>query len=375
MYICHKEWKNSIVIRKESGDFLKKTIFVLMIICISALAITSCGCAEEGEVSVFYYTYSDTYISTVRTEMDKILKANHVNYHNYDANGNQSTQTEQVDTAIAKGSKMLIVNIVDTGSDDAAKTIIAKAKSANIPVVFFNRSVSEEVVKSYDKCFFIGTDYEMAGKMQGELIGNYVKENYSTLDINGDGRISYVLFKGQQGNAEAEARTRYSVEVANKILTDAGKPSLRFYDAKNSSGYLVDQDGTWSNAAANNYMKTILSAYSEKTGNMVELVIANNDEMALGAIAALNEAGYNKSGGRIIPVFGVDATEAAKEKINAKVMTGTIKQDGKGMAAAIGTVLTNLEGAKDAFMGIDKENIVGEWRINIPYAAYTGDKN
>ena len=231
-----------------------------MIICISALAITSCGCAEEGEVSVFYYTYSDTYISTVRTEMDKILKANHVNYHNYDANGNQSTQTEQVDTAIAKGSKMLIVNIVDTGSDDAAKTIIAKAKSANIPVVFFNRSVSEEVVKSYDKCFFIGTDYEMAGKMQGELIGNYVKENYSTLDINGDGRISYVLFKGQQGNAEAEARTRYSVEVANKILTEAGKPSLRFYDAKNSSGYLVDQDGTWSNAAANNYMKTILSA-------------------------------------------------------------------------------------------------------------------
>lgn len=375
MYICHKEWKNSNIIQKESGDFLKKTIFVLMIICISALAITSCGCAEEGEVSVFYYTYSDTYISGVRTEMDKILKANHVSYHNYDANGNQSTQTEQVDTAIAKGSKMLIVNIVDTGSDDAAKTIIAKAKSANIPIIFFNRSVSEEVVKSYDKCFFIGTDYEMAGRMQGELIGNYVKDNYSAMDINGDGIISYVLFKGQQGNAEAEARTRYSVEIANKILTEAGKPALCFYDAKNSSGYLVDQDGTWSNAAANNYMKTILSAYSEKSGNMVELIIANNDEMALGAISALNEAGYNKSGGRIIPVFGVDATEAAKAKINAGVMTGTIKQDGAGMATAIGTVITNLEGAKDAFMGIDKENIVGEWRINIPYAAYTGEKN
>ena len=345
-----------------------------MIICISALAITSCGCAEEGEVSVLYYTYSDTYISSVRTEMDKILKANHVNYHNYDANGNQSTQTEQVDTAISKGSKMLIVNIVDTGSDDAAKTIIAKAKSANIPIIFFNRSVSEEVISSYDKCFFIGTDYEMAGRMQGELIGNYVKDNYSALDINGDGIVSYVLFKGQQGNAEAEARTRYAVEVANKILTDAGKPMLKFYDSKNTDGYLVDQDGTWSNAAANNYMKTILSAYSEKTGNMVELVIANNDEMALGAIAALNEAGYNKSGGRIIPVFGVDATEAAKAKIDAGVMTGTIKQDAEGMAAAIGSVLTNLDGGKDAFMGIDKENIIGEWRINIPYAAYTGEK-
>ena len=160
---------------------MKKSVFLLLVICISALSITSCGCSEEAEVSVFYYTYSDTYISSVRTEMDKILKANHVSFHNYDANGNQSTQTEQVDTAITKGSKMLIVNIVDTGSDDAAKTIIEKAKSADIPVIFFNRSVSEEVLKSYDKCFFIGTDYEMAGHMQGELIGNYYFVSYNII--------------------------------------------------------------------------------------------------------------------------------------------------------------------------------------------------
>ena len=334
----------------------------------------SCGgCGGDGEVSVLYYTYSDTYISSVRTEMDKILKANHISYHNYDANSNQSTQTEQVDTAIAKGSKMLIVNIVDTGSDDAAKTIISKAKAVDIPVIFFNRSVSEEVIKSYDKCFFVGTDYEMAGKMQGDLIGNYVKDNYERLDINGDGRISYCLFKGQQGNAEAEARTKYAVENANKILAEAGKANLVFYDAKNTDGYLVDQDGNWSNAAANNYMKTILSAYSEKSGNMVELIIANNDEMALGAIAALNESGYNKEGGRTIPVFGIDATEAAKAKINSGAMTGTIKQDGAGMATAIATVITNLEGGKDAFFGIDEKNVIGEWRVNIPYSAYTGD--
>lgn len=355
---------------------MKKSIFILLVICICAISVTSCGgCAEEGEVSVLYYTYSDTYISGVRAEMDKIMKANHISYHNYDANGNQSTQTEQVDTAIAKGSRMLIVNIVDTGSDDAAKTIISKAKAVGIPVIFFNRSVSEEVIKSYDKCFFVGTDYEMAGHMQGELIGNYVKDNYSKLDINGDGKISYVLFKGQQGNAEAEARTRFAVEDANKILKDAGKSGLVFYDAKNTDGYLVDQDGTWSNAAANNYMKTILSAYSEKAGNMVELVIANNDEMALGAISALGEAGYNKPGARVIPVFGIDATEAAKAKIDAGVMAGTVKQDAEGMATAIGTVLTNLEGGKDAFMGIEKENIIGEWRINIPYSAYTGENN
>ena len=144
-------------------------------------------------------------------------------------------------------------------------------------------------------------------------------------------------------------------------------------DSKNSSKYLVDQGGNWSAQAANDYMKTILSAYSESSGNMVELVIANNDEMALGAIAALGEAGYNKDGKRIIPVFGIDATEAAKSKINEGVMTGTIKQDAAGMAAAIGKLLTNLQGGMDAFMGIEKENIIGDWRINIPYAAYTGE--
>ena len=92
----------------------------------------------------------------------------------YDGNGNQTTQTEQVQTAITKGAKAIIVNIVNTGSDDAAQNIVNLAREKGIPVVFFNRSVNEEVIKSYDKCIMVGTDYEMAGHMQGELIGNYV---------------------------------------------------------------------------------------------------------------------------------------------------------------------------------------------------------
>ena len=357
--------------RKRDGQDMKKIIILIIALAIFSTLLTGCSCAMDGEVSVFYYTYSDTYISSVRTAMDKMLKESGLNYHNYDANGVQATQTEQVDTAIAKGSVALIVNIVDTGSDDAAKTILEKAKANNIPLIFFNRSVSEEVVKSYDKCAFVGTDYEMAGHMQGELIGNYLKDNYNKVDINGDGRISYCLFKGQQGNAEAEARTKFAVEDCNKILKENGLSPLKFYDARNTSGYLVDQDGTWSNAAANNYMKTILSAYSESAGNMVELIIANNDEMALGAIAALNEVGYNKEGGRVIPVFGVDATEAAKAKINSGAMTGTIKQDGEGMASAIVKLIENFNGGVDKFTGIDENTVQGEWRINIPYSAYT----
>ena len=351
---------------------MKKIILFLLILATVLASFVSCGGGAE-DVSVFYYTYSDTYISSVRGELNKMLKRAGLDYHNYDANSNQTTQTEQVDTAISKGTKMLIVNIMDTGSDDAAKTIVEKARARDIPLIFFNRSVSEEVVKSYDKCVFVGTDYEMAGHMQGELIGNYVIENFEKIDLNGDGKISYCLFKGQQGNAEAEARTKYAVEDANKILLEKGKPALSFYDSRNTNGSLVDQDGNWSNASANNHMKTILSAYSEARGNMVELIIANNDEMALGAIAALNEAGYNKSGGKIIPVFGIDASDAARDKINQGVMSGTIKQDAEGMAETIVKIANNFISNSDIFTDIDEENLIGKWRVNIPYSAYTGD--
>ena len=329
--------------------------------------------SNKGEISVFYYTFSDAYISTVRSSMDKILKDGGYTYNDYDANGNQTTQTEQVQTALAKGSSLLIVNVVDTGSNDAAQNIINLAKAQNVPVIFFNRSVDQSVIESYDKCVLVGTDYEQAGHMQGQMIGEYLVNNYDKLDLNGDGKISYVMFKGQEGNMEAIARTKYGVEDADAVLEKAGKPALEFYDSANKNKYLVDQDGLWSSAAATNYMSTALAQYTESNKNMIELVIANNDEMALGAVSALQTAGYNKDGKTVIPVFGVDATDAAKSAIKSGSMVGTIKQDAQGMASAITTIMSNYLNEKTALEGIDTANVVGTWRVNIPYSAYTAD--
>ncbi len=337
---------------------------------------TEAPAALDGEVSVFYYTYGDTYISSVRSALDAALEAAGIKYQDYDSNNSQTTQTEQVTTAIAKGTSLLVVNLVDSGSDDAAKNIIDQASAQNIPVIFFNRSVSEEVVSSYDKCVFVGTDYEMAGHMQGEMVGKYLVDNFDTVDLNGDGTISYVMFKGQEGNAEAIARTQFGVEDADKVLTEAGKNALSFYDSSNTNKYLVDQDGAWSAAAANNYMQTILSQYSEANKNMVELVIANNDEMAIGAVTALQNAGYNLEDGSatVIPVFGVDATDAAKDAIGKGTMIGTIKQDAEGMASTIAQISENYMTSADTFAEVDSENVVGTWRVNIPYATYTGEE-
>lgn len=358
---------------------MKKVLALILAVIMVCGLFAACGTSTgegdkaKGEVSVFYYTYSDTYISSVRSAMDSILTDAGVNFNDYDANGSQTTQTEQVQTAIAKGASLLIVNVVDTGSNDAAQNIINLAKTANIPVIFFNRSVEQSVIESYDKCVFVGTDYEMAGHMQGELIGKYLLENYATVDLNNDGKISYVMFKGQEGNMEAIARTQFGVEDCDKVLTAAGKPAIEFYDASNSNKYLVDQNGQWSSAAATDYMSTILAQYSEANSNMVELVIANNDEMALGAISALQSAGYNKDGGKVIPVFGVDATDAAREAIKNGSMTGTIKQDAEGMAKAITTIMNNFLEGKDTFTDISTDDVVGKWRVNIPYGTYTGE--
>ena len=378
---------------------MKKILALLLALCM-VFALAACGSSETstpaaegsaaapaegeaaaagGEVSIFYYTFGDTYLSSVRAAMQSALDAAGVKYTEYDSNNSQTTQTEQIDTAIAKGATMLVVNLVDSGSEDAATNIINKAKEKDIPVIFFNRAVStaddggEAVITAYDKAAFVGTDYEMAGHMQGQMIGDYLVANYDAVDLNGDGKISYVMFKGDEANAEAIARTKYGQEDADAVLTGAGKPALEFYDSANTNKYLVDQNGAWSSAAATDYLQTILSQYSEANGNMVELVIANNDEMALGAISALQNAGYNKDGATTIPVFGVDATDAAKEAIAAKTMTGTIKQDAVGMADTIAAMIQNIQGGKDRFDGVDAANLVGAWRVNIPYAAYTGE--
>ena len=364
-----------------------KKIMSLLLVGIMMLSLVACGKSGGGKgelnVGVFYYTYSDTYISSVRTALDNALTEAGIKFQNYDGNSNQTTQNEQIDTAIAQGTNLLIVNIVTSGSVDASQAIVDKASAAGIPVIFFNRAVESDedegkVLGSYDKCAFVGTDAPEAGHMQGEMIGNYVVEHFDEMDLNGDGKISYAMFMGQLGNAEAIYRTQFAVEDADKIITEAGKPALEYFDASNSDKYQVDQDGNWSATAANNYMTTNLSQYNEGSNNMIELVICNNDGMAEGAISALNDKGYNLGTDdcKTIPVFGVDATDAAKQLIKDGKMTGTIKQDAEGMADCIADLTKNAGSGQDVMANTDSYNISENVKnkIYIPYAMYTGEE-
>ncbi len=365
---------------------MKKKFMALMLCLVMVVTmLAGCGSSNAGggkvKATVFWYEESDVYLSSVRTALNKELEAAGITYDNQFAGNDQAKQIDQIKTAIAGGSNLLIVNIVTSGAPDTAQDIIDAA--GNIPVIFFNRAIGTDgsdvtVLKNNATACFIGTDAPEAGHMQGKMIGDYVVANFATIDKNGDGVISYAMMKGQEGNVEAEYRTQYGVEDANAILKAAGKSELKYFDANNKDCYQVDQDGAWSAKAAKEYMETNFVTYNESSGNMIELVICNNDGMAEGVIAALQDKGYNKSGAHVVPVFGVDATENAVALIGEGAMIGTVKQDAEGMASAIAQTAKTIASGKtpvEALAGLQdgRFSVAADCsaKLFVAYAPYT----
>lgn len=352
----------------------------------SPSAAPSQPAAGSGTIKadIFWYTFGDAYLTSVRNAMETELAGlGNINYTMHDCEENQSIQTQKIETAITQGTDILIVNIVTTGSEEAAQNIVSLAQDNDLPIVFFNREVSDDVVNSYDKCAFVGTNADEAGYMQGEAVANFLLDQAnwangsSIYDLDGNGEIKYIMFRGEHGNAEAFGRTKYSVQEANRLLEGSGlklvpspanETSTQYEDDGISNYYLY---GNWSAKNAAELMRTALTANSLTDGS-IELILANNDDQAIGAIEAMNEEGYNTGnpGAGYIPVFGVDATDVAREALSAGKMTGTILQDGPAMAKCILTLAQNIANGNallsntGGYTNIDQ----GADKIRIPYA-------
>jgi len=345
------------------------------------LPVTPESEADGGSirVDIFWYTFSDTYLTSVRNAMEEQLKGlSNVSYTMHDCEEDQSKQTEKIETAITQGTDLLIVNIVTTGSEETAQNIVDLASENDLPVIFFNREVFDSVINSYDKACFVGTDADEAGYMQGQAVAEFLlkEDNLTKYDLDGDGEIKYLMFRGEHGNAEAFGRTKYSVQEANRLLEGSGftlVPSLvnetsAQYEDDGISNYFLY--GNWSASTAADLMSTALTANSLTDGS-IELIFANNDDQALGAIEAMNEEGFNTGAADAgyIPVFGVDATTVAKEAIDAGKMTGTILQDGPAMAGCIVELTRNIADGNDLLSNIGNYNMdEGVNKIRIAYA-------
>lgn len=342
---------------------MKKKFFALLMASVMMLGLAACGNSNSSSdggtdggddaaalpvVGVLIYKYDDTYISTVRNALQTALEGK-AEVVMQDGKGDQATQNDQLDVLIERGVDVLAVNMVDA---KAASGVVEKAKTAGIPTVFFNREPDTDVIKSYEKACFIGTNASEAGKMQGD-IAKALFDAHPEYDLNGDGKVQYVMFQGEPDNPEAIARTQYSVEqaIANGLdMEQVGETQVC----------------NWDTETAQKAMEAMLAANEGK----IELVIANNDGMAIGCIAALSNIGYNTGaeGANFIPVIGVDATEAAKDAIAQGTMSATVLQDGEAMGNAIAAVAMNLATGADFLAGTDYSFDETGVAVRIPYA-------
>ncbi len=320
------------------------------------------GSSDTFNAACFYFDFDDVYVGSVRTNLNESLTAAGIPYKEYDAGNDQPTQNKQIDKAISDGADILIINLVSSGNTEQADTICQTAEGM--------------ILNYYNNVAYVGTDAEQSGRLQGQMIGDYLVEHFSETDLNHDGKITYALFKGQAGNIGADYRTKYSVEVANEVLTNSGYPELAYFDESSIDHFQLDLTGSWSLESARDYMKTDLLYYNEDEDNMIELVIANSDAMAEGAIEALQSFGYNdgEEGHTTIPVFGVDASESGKRLIAEGYMTGTVTQDAHAMAVCIGRLVQNAYNGRDLFYAMDDyprddENGI-ESKILLPYSIY-----
>ncbi|MGG7056902.1 galactose ABC transporter substrate-binding protein [Clostridium tertium] len=344
---------------------IKKLLTMAMATIMVTASLVGCGSkATDGgsgnastgdkiKVGVCLYKFDDTYISTVRQSLEKIQSENpdKVEFTFYDGKGDQATQNDSIDTLLQKDVDLLLVNLVDTG---AAPTVISKIKSADKPVVLFNREPSTDSIKEYDKAIFVGTNAKEAGVMQGKIISDYWNKDQKAVDKNGDGILQYVMLKGEPDNPEAVARTEYSVSTLN--------------DKGIKTEELALQVCNWDQALAQNATEAWLSRF----GDEIEAVIANNDGMAQGAIAALQAQGYNNGdAAKTIPVVGVDATAAAQDLISKGFMLGSVLQDAEGMANALYETGMNLAAGKGAIDGTSYKFDDTGVAVRIPYQEYT----
>ena len=217
-----------------------------------------------------------------------------------DAKGSQIVQNDHIDKLIEQGCDVLCVNLVDR---TVAATVIDKAKAADIPVVFFNREPVKEDLERWNKVYYVGADASESGKLEGQIVVEQYNKN-NNIDKNRDGKLQYVVLEGEQGHQDALLRTEYAV----KTITEAGIQMDK----------LAGDTANWLRSQAETKMNQWLQIYDDE----IELVLCNNDDMALGAIDA-----YENIDKTLPAIVGIDGIAPAIEAMQQGKLLGTVKND------------------------------------------------
>ncbi len=315
------------------------------------------SCAREGSyeeesvyVGVAYYDQSDTFINALidclkEESREYEDKGCEVAMQFRGAGGSQRTQNDQVKELIDAGCNVLCVNLVDRADPSE---IIDLARENDVPVIFFNREPVAEDMMQWDRLYYVGALAGQSGTMQGELAVELIRSD-AGIDRNRDGKIQYVVLEGEPGHQDAIIRTENAVDTLKRNGIEVEKLS---YGIAN-----------WNRAQAQNQMLQMISQHQ----NQIELVLANNDDMALGAIDAYEKLNYTESA---LPVFlGIDGTDVGLEAVREEKMAGTVYNDKEGQAKA----MMELAAALVTGEGMDKIELEKERYIFLPYSKITPD--
>ena len=245
-----------------------KRILAILLVAIMALGIVSCGTINsEDKVVVLWKNEATTNDpNSLMNAFDRAMYIENISYEYKGAKGNVDEQLAQAKAAIDNGCAVLAVELVD---GTIAAEIVELAKAKEIPVVFFNCAVADEVLASYDKCFLVASDSDKIAKYQSELILDYIKENHKDIDKDGDKKISYVNY-----NVSNEVAELVNAEL-KKGVYDGGLLGTGIMKEK------IDLELVLAGEAIPGDLKK------------VELIITGNDEDAAAVLTKLQTKDYN----------------------------------------------------------------------------------
>ena len=330
----------------------------LLFICMLAVLMTGCGYKASGDsreirIGVCIYDEYDTFVSSITQYMKQWCQqkeketGDKYTLEIVSAKSSQLTQNDQVEKFIARNYDVLCINLVDRTD---ATLIIDKAMDADVPIVFFNRELVEEDLERWDKLYYVGAVAEQSGRLQADIILEDLmdEEEFNKIDVNHNGTIQYVILEGEAGHQDALVRT----QVVTDELTDAGI----------SLEKLGDEYANWSKDQAKSKMKALMESFPFQ----IEMVIANDDDMALGALEALSEGNYPISPA----VYGINGTTEGLEAIRTMKLNGSVYNDAKGQADAIMEIACAL--GMDEAIPEDIELSFGKY-VFLPYSRITYD--
>ncbi len=319
---------------------------LLLAIC---LLLTGCAGSGAGErelrIGLALYDEEDTFIQSVAAAVqDRQTEARQsgqkVSLTISDGERNQATQYTQVEKFLSLGYDVLCMNPVDR---TAASTIIDEAERAGIPVVFFNREPVAQDLMQWDRVCYVGSDARQSAELQAGIVEQFWESDRASIDRNGDGVIQYIMLEGERRHQDAVIRTEVSVQT----LRESG------IELERLDGGVANWDRT--QAAA------MMTEYFEAYGDEIELVICNNDDMALGAVDAAQRLGLSFRN-----IVGIDGTASGLEAVEAGEMLGTVAMDAEAHGEMVFRLAVELAAGKT----VDEIDEVGEDHcVRIPMEA------